>query len=85
MSSGTGRCKPATVAREFELVSKIDFVAPQKAQLPAAEGRHVHIALFDNDSFEHFQINISSTDDRDHSLSFELLFSFEEPPNGQSS
>jgi hypothetical protein len=38
-----------------------------------------------NDSFEHFQIDIPSTDGRDHFLSFELLFSFEETPNGQGS
>ncbi len=36
-----------------------------------------------DDLFEHFQIDISSTDDRDHLLAFEALFSFEQAPNAQ--
>jgi hypothetical protein len=41
--------------------------------------------ILPNDSFEEFQIDISSTDDHDHFLSFESLFSFEETPNAQGS
>jgi hypothetical protein len=34
-----------------------------------------------NDSPEQFQIDITSTDDRDHPLSYESIFSLEETPN----
>ena len=34
-----------------------------------------------NDSFEHFQINISSTNCRDYFFSFKSLFSFKQAPN----
>lgn len=55
--------------------------ALQRLQSP---GKRIAAGL-PNDSFEHFQINIPSANDRDHSLSFESLFSFEETPNAQGS
>ena len=56
-----------------------------RAADPCADGIFRPAQGLPNDSFEQFQIDISSTDDRDHFFSFESLFSFEETPNAQGS
>ncbi len=40
-------------------------------------------ASLPNDPFEDFQIDVSSADDGDDLLALELLFSFDEAPDGQ--